>query len=109
MEDLKRRIKDLIDGSRDPWRKAVFYSNPVVSDILTKLYERWEENGRKGIPLDYATMDELETLYRFAKAAVDAPEGEALRSFIEEYDAYGVQTGVKKRKGFFKRIFSKRR
>lgn len=108
MEDLKKKIIDLVDGSRDPWRKVAFYSNQVVSDILTKLYDRWEKSGRKGTPLDYATKDELDILYKYAKASVEASEGEVLRSIMEERDDTDVQKQVEK-KSLFKRVFSRRR
>ncbi|MEN3000070.1 MAG: hypothetical protein ABDH61_05810 [Acidilobaceae archaeon] len=45
--------------------KAAFYSDPEVSRILEELTRRWEKEGR-GIPLDYATEEELEELYRRA-------------------------------------------
>ncbi|MEM0366050.1 MAG: hypothetical protein QXR02_00755 [Acidilobaceae archaeon] len=66
MSNIKSEILKLIDENRSPWVKAAFYSNPRVSSILEKLIDLWEANNRVGIPLDYATKEELEELYNIA-------------------------------------------
>ncbi|MCE4610471.1 MAG: hypothetical protein F7B17_00680 [Desulfurococcales archaeon] len=66
LDYMKRRILELIDDSDDPWLKAAFYGDPKVASILNKLLSEWERNERKGIPLDYAGPDDLETLYSLA-------------------------------------------
>jgi len=76
-EELKRDIIRLIDENRSPWVKAAFYSNPEVSSILGKLIDLWESNGRRGIPLDYASEDELRVLHRLARRYASLSDEEA--------------------------------
>ncbi len=45
-----------------------FYSDREVVAIMDGVYARWEESGRIGEPLDYATDEELEILARKAEA-----------------------------------------
>ena len=80
-EDVKREIIRLIDENRSPWVKAAFYSDPEVSSILDRLIESWESNNRNGIPLDYASDQELETLYRLAKKYSSLSDDEA-RAYV---------------------------
>ena len=54
--------------SADPWRKMAFYSDREVVAIMDEVYARWEESGRIGEPLDYATDEELEVLAKKAEA-----------------------------------------
>ncbi len=61
-EELKAKIISLIDENTFQWRKAAFYSDPMVSEIMMRLYERWESSGRDGRPVDYASLEELEVL-----------------------------------------------
>lgn len=61
-EELKAKIISLIDENTFQWRKAAFYSDPTVSEIMVRLYERWEKSGREGRPIDYASLEELEVL-----------------------------------------------
>jgi len=87
-EKIKRRLKEAIirevDESKDVWRKVAFYNDPRVQDILANLYDRWEKANRKGIPLDYATLDELRVLYSIVVGKV---RGASRDSWIRElYD-----------------------
>ena len=59
---LIKEIIESIEENRNNMVKAAFYSDPDVVDIVTRLYERWEKNNRKGVPLDYANEEELEVL-----------------------------------------------
>lgn len=79
------RILSLIDESNDNWRKTGFYSDPVVQDIMMKLYERWNNNNRKGIPLDYATNEELFILVRKAEHYSMIPASEIQRQLFLEF------------------------
>ncbi|MCX8195779.1 MAG: hypothetical protein N3F67_01675 [Acidilobaceae archaeon] len=74
--DKKQFILKAIEDNRSPWVKAAFYSDPDVSRILEELTKRWEREGR-GIPLDYATEEELEELYRKAASYAFMSEEEA--------------------------------
>ncbi len=62
MEDLKRKVIELIDESHNQWAKMAFYGDPEVSSILENVYTRWERSGSNGYPIDYATKEELEIL-----------------------------------------------
>lgn len=65
-EKYIQRIIEMVDENRDQNVKIAFYSDSYVSQTLEKLYERWEKNNREGIPLDYATEEEL---FQLAKKA----------------------------------------
>jgi hypothetical protein len=69
VEKLKKIVETFVDKNMDPWRKALFYSDPDVKKILKRLYEKWESASYDGKPLDYATPDELRLLARKAIAA----------------------------------------
>lgn len=71
-DEMIRELTRIIDESADPWRKTAFYSDPEVQQILNTIYERWESSGEKGIPLDYATDEEIKFLY--SKAINVRPE-----------------------------------
>ncbi len=65
-EDYIRYIEAYIEKGNE-WVRAAFYSDPSVEDILNKLYERWTRNNNVGEPIDYATDEEVEILYKLAK------------------------------------------
>ncbi|MEB3844967.1 MAG: hypothetical protein LRS48_04725 [Desulfurococcales archaeon] len=66
-ESVKREILSLIDDHYSGWVKAAFYSDPVVEPIVDRLMNTWESNGREGIPLDFASDEELTTLLSQAR------------------------------------------
>jgi len=66
-EEVKRLILRLVDDQDDEWLKAAFYGDEAVKPILARLYSAWEDAGLQGIPLDYATDEELETLLSIAR------------------------------------------
>ena len=75
-------IMTLIDESVDEWRKAAFYADEEVSQLLDDLYVRWEREGRSGIPLDYASNEEIAFLYR--KALIASKSGGSMfKKFIK--------------------------
>jgi len=59
---LIEEIERWIEGNPNPYAKAAFYGDDEVAKIVEDLYRRWEANGFKGMPLDYATIDELRIL-----------------------------------------------
>ncbi len=76
-------IMALIDESIDEWRKAAFYADEEVSELLDDLYLRWEKGGKAGIPLDYATDEEIAFLYR--KALVASKSGRSMfKKFVKQ-------------------------
>lgn len=66
-DEIREKILQFIDDDTRNWVKAAYYSDPRVVPILDLVYKRWEEAGRKGRPIDYATRDELDTLWNTAK------------------------------------------
>ncbi|MCD6195218.1 MAG: hypothetical protein J7J82_00315 [Staphylothermus sp.] len=102
LEKMKQEIIKLIDESKESGRKIAFYSDPYVSEVLTKLYDLWEKNNRKGIPLDYASAEEIETLYNLAIRYSKVSDAEAWAMFLRE-NIYEDKKN-KKKKSFLKRI-----
>lgn len=78
-ESIKEEIVRLIDENPDQWIKAAFYSDEKVKHIMTSLYERWEKNDSRMLPIDYATLDELRQLYSLAKKYSRLDTGTAMR------------------------------
>ncbi|MEZ0393527.1 MAG: hypothetical protein ABWK00_00545 [Desulfurococcaceae archaeon] len=103
-QELKRKVLGLIDSSQDRGIKYAFYSNERVKEIMQRLYERWEGAGMKGMPIDYATDEELEALVSVAERV--ALSG---RDYMAEFhmNAYGLPLGERetRRKGLLRRIF----
>lgn len=90
-EELKREIIILIDENRDQWKKAAFYSDDDVQKILNRLYNEWEKNNRHGVPLDYASTEELETLAALARRYSRLDSRLAMRAIV-----FGDRPSVKK-------------
>mgnify|MGYP000029315830 CR=1 FL=1 len=61
-KDLIREIEENIEENFNAMVKAAFYSDPEVEQIVMELYKRWEAHGYRGVPLDYASLEELEIL-----------------------------------------------
>jgi len=66
VDKMKQEIIRLIDESREQAYKVAFYSDPVVTRIMERIIAEWERNQEKGIPLDYATPEEIEVMYNIA-------------------------------------------
>ncbi len=93
-EEKVREIVELIDESDDYWRKAAFYSDPDVSALLDSLYERWESSNMQGVPLDYATDEEVDFLYHKAKSLTREDARRSERAFIKK--SMGIDEGIHK-------------
>ncbi len=76
IDRMKNIVETFIDKNMDPWRKALFYSDPDVKKILKRLYNEWEDSDYNGKPIDYANPNELEVL---AKKALSAGLGDISR------------------------------
>ena len=74
---LIEELLNLIEYNDVAWRKAAFYSDPQVEPIYNRLVEEWEKAGGEGIPLDYASVEELEVLVRAARKYAFMPESRA--------------------------------
>jgi len=104
-EELKRRITMLIDDSTNNWAKIAFYSDPNVAHILDLVYDRWEQNNRKGLPIDYATIDELRVLVHAAEKYKNAgPEVVSRLMFSSRMDTVNTTSDKRKKKSFIKRL-----
>ncbi len=99
---MRKKIIELIDDSRDNDRKIAFYSDENVQAIMERLYSEWEKNDRKGIPLDYASNEELEVLYRLAKRYAENPYRKAYIDFMQK--AYFGEKKEEKHNSWLKRI-----
>jgi len=84
IENMKKEIIEIVDKNWNPWVKAAFYSDPEVEAILTELYEVWEKENRRGIPLDYASYEQLEILYFKAQEYRDADATTVARELLWE-------------------------
>ncbi len=80
-DEIIRYIEYRIENA-NVWIRAAFYSDPEVTALLEQLYERWYENREEGEPIDYATSEELELLYRKARQY----------SRLAPYEAYALVT-----------------
>lgn len=76
LDEMKREIIQLIDESREAVYKIAFYAKPEVQSILDEVFKRWEKAGYVGRPIDYATREELEILYKIAKKISAMSPGE---------------------------------
>ncbi|AEM39363.1 hypothetical protein Pyrfu_1506 [Pyrolobus fumarii 1A] len=77
-----RKELEMILSNMSPWHSALFYADEEVSRILQELYNRWEQNDRRGEPLDYAKDDELELLLAKAKRVARMPAWQAFRGVV---------------------------
>ncbi|NAZ26559.1 MAG: hypothetical protein GU348_00195 [Thermogladius sp.] len=98
---LKSEIVKLIDESRDVEVKMAFYSDERVQSIMDRLNKEWERNGYKGIPLDYATVDEIKMLNALAKYYSTHPSN-AYRNFMR--NAYGIPSPKIEKKSWWRRL-----
>ncbi len=101
-EKIKSEILELIDDNYSNWRKAAFYSDPEVVEVLDRLQRVWEEEGMKGYPIDYASDEELALLYDKARTYAYMPEDRA-RSIV-----FGRQGGDEEEQGSSLRRFLRR-
>ncbi|ADI32192.1 hypothetical protein [Staphylothermus hellenicus] len=90
LEKKKNEIIKLIDDSRQDGRKIAFYSDPLVIEILDKVYELWEKNNRKGIPLDYASPEQINVLYNLALKYSRVSDSEAWALYLRR-TVYGTE------------------
>lgn len=93
----KNKIIELIDESKDDERKIAFYSDDTVQNILMRLYNEWERNNRKGIPLDYASPEEIDILYMLAVRYSRNPDAAYTRFIKTAY--FGEKKEDEKDKG----------
>lgn len=88
ISSLKDTIIKNIEENQNSWAKAAFYSDEDVSKIMERLINEWERNNQEGIPMDYATEEELEVL---------AEKSEEYKHYTQETF---VRTMMKKSMGY---------
>ncbi len=71
-------ILRMIDDNPSNWKKAAFYSDSEIMPLLEELQRRWEESNNEGIPIDYATDEELDLLLSKARKYYYMSEAEAV-------------------------------
>jgi len=81
VEELKNEIIRLIDENTEVAYKIAFYSQPEVREILDRVIKRWEMSGFCGKPIDYATADEIKTLYKVARKICSKKPGELWNTY----------------------------
>ncbi|MCD6323712.1 MAG: hypothetical protein J7L55_01205 [Desulfurococcales archaeon] len=79
-----KEIINRVEESQDEWRKAAFYSDEAVTQLLEELYKRWEGSGMAGIPLDYATDEELSILYDKAMSVSSEKGFSTFKNFVRK-------------------------
>ncbi|MEM1628556.1 MAG: hypothetical protein QXP02_06105 [Desulfurococcaceae archaeon] len=82
---MKKEIIEIIDESREIAYKVAFYSQPEVQTILNRLFDEWERNNRRGIPLDYAIDVEIRILHKIAKEISRKPPEDLWASLVRDY------------------------
>lgn len=66
-EKIKQELLSLIDESSEVIYKIAFYSQPEVQDIMNRLMNAWESSGRRGRPIDHASISELKLMLKIAR------------------------------------------
>jgi len=85
-EELASKVLKLIEENRDGWVKAAFFSDPSVSRLLDELHARWSAAGCRGIPLDYASEEELEVLSEKAGEYASMSSSEAMAVVLKRME-----------------------
>lgn len=85
IEKLKSEIIRLIDENNEVIYKIAFYSQPEVQEILNKVLKRWESSGYRDRPIDHATAEELEVLYRIARRVFSRRSDELWSAYGREF------------------------
>jgi len=113
IEEMKRKIIEIIDENKSAGPKIAFYSDPDVAEIIDKLYKRWNAEGCKGKPLDYASEEEIRFLYKMALKYRNISEAEAWMLYMSR-EASEINPTLKelneaeeesKKKPWWKRVF----
>ncbi len=106
-------ILRMIDDNPSNWKKAAFYSDDEILPLLEDLQRRWEESNNEGIPIDYATDEELDLLLAKARKYYYMSEAEAVSLVMARQQGLrrepdrGEQGGSRIR-GFIDRIRGRR-
>ena len=107
-EKLIRELISLIEDNDVAWRKAAFYSDPRVEPIYRRLLEEWEKSDMEGIPLDYASSDELALLVSIAREYAFMDEGKARSLALSRGEEPKEPRGRREKRGGIFRFFRRR-
>ncbi|MCE4606368.1 MAG: hypothetical protein F7B59_03440 [Desulfurococcales archaeon] len=108
MKDEKLREKLTIFLDQDPrkWVKSAFYSDPVVVQVMDNLYNRWEDAGRLGMPIDHASHEELVLLWNKASKYLGMSDNTA-RALVFNRMGSVEEERPEGKKGLFSKLFGK--
>ena len=105
-EKLKEKLTIFLDQDPRKWVKSAFYSDPVVVQVMNDLYDRWENAGRQGIPVDYASHEELTLLWNKASKYLGMSDNSARALVFSRMNDIEKERPERK-KGLFSKLFGK--
>ncbi|MCE4615353.1 MAG: hypothetical protein F7B60_07495 [Desulfurococcales archaeon] len=105
-EKLKEKLTIFLDQDPRKWVKSAFYSDPAVVQMIDNLYCRWEDTGRQGLPVDYASHEELVLLWNTASKYLGMSDNMARALVFNRMNGIDDKTLVRK-KGVFSRLFGR--
>lgn len=85
-EKMKSEIINLIDENSSNWIKAAFFSDEMIEIIMEALYAKWEQNQEEGMPIDYATEDQLKIMLKKARQYASMKPEEAMRLVLKRME-----------------------
>ncbi|MGC8679594.1 MAG: hypothetical protein ACP5TH_07375 [Fervidicoccaceae archaeon] len=85
-EKMRNEIINLIDENSSNWIKAAFFSDEVIEVIMEALYSKWEQSNEQGMPIDYATGDELKIMLKKAQQYASMKPEEAMRLVLKRME-----------------------
>jgi hypothetical protein len=85
-EKMRNEIINLIDENSSNWIKAAFFSDEVIEVIMEALYSKWEQSNEQGMPIDYATGDELKIMLKKARQYASMKPEEAMRLVLKRME-----------------------
>ena len=107
-EELKEKLTVFLDQDPRKWVRSAFYSDPEVQHVMDILYGKWEEAGRKGMPVDYASHDELVFLWNKASKYLGMNENVARAIVFNRLSGPGEQAKNSSKGGIFSRLFGRK-
>jgi hypothetical protein len=104
-EELKEKLTVFLDQDPRKWVRSAFYSDPEVQQVMDDLYGKWEESGRKGMPIDHASHDELVFLWNKASKYLGMNENVARAIVFNRLAGHDEHVKKPGGKGIFSRLF----
>ena len=107
-KELKEKLTVFLDQDPRKWVRSAFYSDPEVQKVMDILYGKWEEAGRKGMPVDYASHDELVFLWNKASKYLGMNENVARAIVFNRLTGSDEHVKESGGKGIFSRLFGRK-